>query len=79
MGNHIAVTVSVAAIISGGVDCSSYSSSKHAIFAYLSSLRQEYKKTNKNITVSMGCPYFINTTMFEGFKTRVGFIFRSLD
>ena len=40
MGNHIAVTVSVAAIISGGVDCSSYSSSKHAIFAYLSSLRQ---------------------------------------
>lgn len=64
MGKHIAVTVSIAAIISGGVDCSTYSASKHAIFAYLSSLRQEYKKANKNITVSMGCPYFINTSMF---------------
>ena len=75
----MAVTVSVAAIISGGIDCSVYSSSKHAIYAYLSSLRQEYKKTGKDITVSMGCPYVVNTTMFLGFKTKIEFIFRHLD
>lgn len=67
------------ALITGGTNVSIYASSKHAIVSYLSSLRQEYKKDRKNISVSIGCPYAINTTMLEGFKTRLDFIFRILD
>jgi short-subunit dehydrogenase len=42
--SHIAVTGSMAALITGGVNVSTYVSSKHAIVSYLSSLRQELKK-----------------------------------
>lgn len=45
-------------------------SSKHAIYGYMNTLRMELKKAKKNITVSIGCPYAINTTMFQGFKTK---------
>lgn len=38
--NHIAVVASMVAIISGGTNVSTYSASKHAIFGYLSSVRQ---------------------------------------
>ena len=58
---------------------SSYSASKHALFGYLSSLRQEYKKFGKNITISMGCPYAINTTMFQGFRTKLDMLIQVLD
>jgi len=37
---HVAVVASMAAIISGGIGVSTYTASKHAIFGYLSSLRQ---------------------------------------
>jgi 3-oxoacyl-[acyl-carrier protein] reductase len=77
--SHIAVTGSMASIMPGGTNVSIYSASKHAIVSYLSSLRQEYKKYNKKITLSIGCPYAINTTMIEGFKTHMDFIFRILD
>lgn len=40
MNNHVAVTVSMVAIIHGGVDVATYSASKHALYGYLSSLRQ---------------------------------------
>ena len=79
IGNHIAVVASMMAIISGGVNVSSYSASKHAIYGYLCSLRQEYKKFGKNITLSIGCPYAINTTMFKGFRTKLDLIVRVLD
>lgn len=78
-GTHIAVTASMVSIISGGTNVASYSASKHAIFAYLSSMRQEFKKFKKNTTISIGCPYAINTAMFTGFKTRLDFMFRILD
>jgi short-subunit dehydrogenase len=58
---------------------SAYVASKRAIYGYLSSLRQEYKKEKKNITISMGCPYMVRTTMFEGFKTKLEFFLRTLD
>jgi short-subunit dehydrogenase len=77
--SHIAVTGSMTALITGGTNVSIYASSKHALVSYLSSLRQEFKKEKKNITVSIGCPYAINTTMLEGFKTRLDFLFRVLD
>lgn len=39
LNNHVAVVVSIVAIVSGGVDVSTYSASKHALFGYLCSLR----------------------------------------
>ena len=75
----MAVVASMAAIIDGGIKVSSYTASKHASYSYLTSLRQEYKKFNKDITLSIGCPYAINTTLFTGFKTKLDFVFRMLD
>ena len=77
--SHISVVGSMTALLTGGINVSIYSSSKHAIVSYLSSLRQEYKKDKKGITVSIGCPYAINTTMLQGFRTRLDFLFRILD
>ena len=79
LGNHISVVVSMMAVITGGLQVSSYSASKHALYGYLSSLRQEYKKYGKNISLSIGCPYAINTTMFKGFKTQLDALVRVLD
>jgi short-subunit dehydrogenase len=79
LGRHIAVVVSMMAIIEGGIHVASYSASKHALYGYLASLRQEYKKFGKNISVSIGCPYAINTTMFKGFKTKLDYVVRILD
>ena len=64
----MAVVSSMAAIASGGINFGTYGASKGALFHYISSLRQEYKKDKKNITVSLACPYAINTGMFHGFK-----------
>lgn len=77
--SHVCVVGSMTALMIGGTNVSIYTASKHAIVSYLSSLRQEYKKDKKGITVSIGCPYAINTTMFQGFRTRLDFIFRVLD
>lgn len=78
-GGHIAVVASVVSIIDGAAELSSYVSSKHAIYGYLNTLRIELKQMKRNITVSIGCPYAINTTMFQGFKTTYEKILPILD
>lgn len=45
----------------------------------MNTLRMELKKTKKNISVSIGCPYAINTTMFQGFKTKYEKLLPTLD
>lgn len=77
--SHVCVVGSMMSLMTGGTNVSIYSSSKHAIVSYMSSLRQEYKKEKKNITVSIGCPYAINTNMLKGFKTHIDFFIRILD
>ena len=72
-GKHIAVVASVASIIPGAKNLSSYFSTKHAIFAYVNSLRLDLKHHKKPITVSIGCPYAINTTMMNGFSSKMDF------
>lgn len=61
------------------MELSSYLSSKRAIFAYFNVLRQELKQQNRDISVSIACPYTINTTLFEGYKTKVDLLFPVLD
>lgn len=78
-GGHIAVVASMAALASGGINFGTYGASKSAVYHYVCSLRQEYKKFNKNITVSIACPFAINTGMFHGFKMLIEYIVPILD
>jgi all-trans-retinol dehydrogenase (NAD+) len=42
-------------------------------------MRQELKAANRPITISLGCPYAINTGLFEGFKTKLNLVFPMLE
>ena len=50
-------------------EASAYSASKHAIYGYMNSLRYELKQHKKSLTISIACPYAINTGLFRGFKS----------
>ena len=76
---HIAVVASIIALVNGGIDVSTYSSTKSALYSFVNCFRQELSVQNKNVTISMGCPYLIRTGMFEGFKTRLDFLFKQLE
>jgi all-trans-retinol dehydrogenase (NAD+) len=78
-GGHVAVVSSLVAFSSGGIYFGTYGASKGAIWHYLSSLRQEYKKYKKNISISIACPYAINTGMFHGIKMAFEFLIPVLD
>lgn len=77
-GSHVAVVASMVAIISGGINYSTYAASKNAMMAYLTCRRQESIRDNRRTTYSIGCPYAINTTMFSGFQTRIDWVLRVL-
>jgi all-trans-retinol dehydrogenase (NAD+) len=78
-GGHIGVVASMIALVQGGVDVSTYGSTKAALYSYVNSFRQELIAENRNVTISMGCPYMIRTGMFLGFKTKLDFLFRPLE
>jgi all-trans-retinol dehydrogenase (NAD+) len=66
---HI-VTVASAAGLVGTPRLIDYCSSKFAAVGYDDALRVELKRQGSNIKTTVVCPYFINTGMFEGAKTR---------
>lgn len=68
----------MAALTHGGVNVSTYSSSKYALYSFVNCFRQELKVSKSLTTISMGCPYLIRTGMFEGFRTKLDFIFVGL-
>ncbi len=70
---HI-VTIASAAGLVGTRRLTDYSSSKFAAFGFDESLRFEIRKMKKNISTTVVCPYFIDTVMFKGVKTRFPFI-----
>jgi len=70
---HI-VTIASAAGLVGTCKLADYSSSKFAAFGFDESLRVEVRRMKKNISTTVVCPYFIDTGMFEGVKTRFPFI-----
>ncbi|MDR1176765.1 MAG: SDR family oxidoreductase [Treponema sp.] len=67
---HI-VTVSSAAGIIGVRGLSDYSASKFAAFGFNESLRMELRHRKSRVKTTVACPFFINTGMFDGVKTRV--------
>ena len=48
-----------------------YAASKWSVFAWSDSLRIEMKQLNKDIKVTTILPYYINTGMFDGVKSRI--------
>jgi len=66
---HI-VTISSSAGIIGVKGLSDYSASKFAAFGFDESLRMEFKRMKSAIKTTVVCPFFIDTGMFHGVKTR---------
>jgi all-trans-retinol dehydrogenase (NAD+) len=68
------VTIASAAGIVGVSRLADYSASKFACFGLDESLRSEFRKNRLPIHTTVVCPYFINTGMFAGVKTRFSFL-----
>jgi all-trans-retinol dehydrogenase (NAD+) len=70
---HI-VTVSSAAGLAGTSRLVDYSASKFAAVGFDESLRMELKRLGSPVRTTVVCPFFINTGMFAGVKTRFAWL-----
>jgi len=66
---HI-VTISSAAGMIGVKGLSDYCAGKFAAFGFDEALRMELRRMKSAIKTTVVCPFFINTGMFDGVKTR---------
>jgi all-trans-retinol dehydrogenase (NAD+) len=64
------VTISSAAGIIGTTGLVDYSASKFAAFGYHDALTMELRKNRSAINTTLICPFFIDSGMFEGVRTR---------
>ena len=67
---HICNIASSASLVANP-KMSVYAASKWAVFGWSDSLRLEMKQLKKNIKVTTILPYYINTGMFDGIKSRI--------
>jgi all-trans-retinol dehydrogenase (NAD+) len=67
---HI-VTISSAAGLIGVKGLADYSASKFAAFGFDESLRMELRSLKSKVRTTVVCPFFIDTGMFAGVKTKV--------
>jgi all-trans-retinol dehydrogenase (NAD+) len=75
---HI-VTISSAGGVIGSALLADYSASKFGAFGFDEALRAEFNKRKLNIHTTIVCPYYINTGMFAGVKTRFSFLLPILE
>lgn len=68
------VTISSAGGILGTPGLADYSASKFAAFGFDEALRGEFKKRRLPIRTTVVCPFFIDTGMFAGVKTKYPFL-----
>lgn len=68
------VTIASAAGIAGTARLTDYCSSKFAAVGFDESLRLELKKSGSSVMTTVVCPFFIDTGMFEGVKTRFSWL-----
>jgi all-trans-retinol dehydrogenase (NAD+) len=73
------VNIASAGGMIGVAKMSDYSASKFAHFGFDEALRMELRQMKKNIHTTIVTPYFINTGMFDGVKTRFSFLLPILD
>ena len=64
------VTISSAGGLVGTPGLADYCASKFAAFGFDEALRGELRKKGLNIRTTVVCPYYIDTGMFDGVKTR---------
>jgi all-trans-retinol dehydrogenase (NAD+) len=68
------VTVASAAGIAGTAKLTDYCSSKFAAVGFDESLRLELQQQNSNVITTVICPYYTDTGMFDGAKTRFSWL-----
>jgi all-trans-retinol dehydrogenase (NAD+) len=68
-GGHI-VTVASAAGLIGTARETDYAASKFAAVGFNEALRQELRRSAPGVRTTIVCPYYIDTGMFKGVKTR---------
>jgi all-trans-retinol dehydrogenase (NAD+) len=75
---HI-VTIASAAGLLGVVRQVDYSATKHAAVGFAESLRVELHRYAPELRTTLVCPYYINTGMFDGVKSKVGWLLPILE
>jgi all-trans-retinol dehydrogenase (NAD+) len=66
---HVVVVASAAGLI-GSPRQTDYSASKHAAVGFTEALRLELRRSAPTLRTTVVCPYYIDTGMFAGVKTR---------
>lgn len=70
-GRGHVVTVASAAGLVGVARQTDYSASKHAAVGFDESLRVELRTAGPGVRTTVVCPFYVDTGMFEGVRTRV--------
>jgi all-trans-retinol dehydrogenase (NAD+) len=78
-GRGHVVTIASAAGLSGTSRLVDYCASKHAAVGFDESLRLELKRLGHPVRTTVVCPFFIDTGMFRGVKTRFPWLLPILD
>jgi all-trans-retinol dehydrogenase (NAD+) len=73
-GDGHLVTVASAAGLAGTARLTDYCSSKFAAVGFDESLRLELKRLNSGIITTVVCPFYTDTGMFDGVKTRFSWL-----
>lgn len=73
------VTIASAAGIVGTAKMTDYSASKHAAVGFDESLRLELRRRQSRVVTTVVCPFYINTGMFAGVRTRFPALLPILD
>lgn len=68
-GGHL-VNISSAAGIVGVSRLSDYSAAKFGLFGFDEAMRAEWKRLGRKISTTVVCPFYLQTDMFRGAKTR---------
>jgi all-trans-retinol dehydrogenase (NAD+) len=68
------VTVASAAGLAGTAKLTDYCSSKFAAVGFDESLRLELKQQNSKVITTVVCPFYTDTGMFDGVKTRFSWL-----
>ena len=75
---HI-VTIASAAGVIGVAGLADYCASKWAAVGFNESLRVELKQAAPNVKTTVVCPFFVNTGMFDGVRSRASLLLPILD
>ncbi len=68
------VTVASAAGLAGTARLTDYCSSKFAAVGFDESVRLELRQQGSNVVTTLVCPFYIDTGMFDGVKTRFSWL-----